>query len=245
MSSHNTINSGTMSNSDDKRYRQKLVKWREEAEARLREEEKQQWAEQKARKEARVAEKRRQEEELRRRAEEEEAQRKAEEEETQRKEEECQRDLAHWLEADRVATVEQQQRKNWTKTFLPSSPPSDKDMNLIDLLPLTKRQRIWYLPQETPEARQRRKELAKEMGVSAVGRGNLCKRCMDFGVTLYKHLGKISDILHLNNENNQLERRAQLPRDVPLDAQSWTWASSLSSRVVAVTTATYTSWTLA
>ena len=26
------------------------------------------------------------------------------------------------------------------------------------------------------------------------------------GVTLYKRLGKISDILHLNNENNQLER---------------------------------------
>jgi len=38
----------------------------------------------------------------------------------------------------------------------------------------------------------------------------------------YKCLGKISDILHLNNENNQLERRAQPPKDVPLDAQSWT-----------------------
>ena len=36
----------------------------------------------------------------------------------------------------------------------------------------------------------------------------------------YKRLGKISDILHLNNENNQLERRAQPPKDVPLDAQS-------------------------
>jgi len=33
----------------------------------------------------------------------------------------------------------------------------------------------------------------------------------------YKRLGKISDILHLNNENNQLERRAWPPRDVPLD----------------------------
>jgi len=32
-----------------------------------------------------------------------------------------------------------------------------------------------------------------------------------------------------------------LPRDVPLDTQSWTQASSLSSRVVAVTIATYTS----
>jgi len=55
-------------------------------------------------------------------------------------------------------------------------------------------------------------------------------------VTLYKHLGKISDILHLNNENNQLERRARPPKDVPLDAQSWTRAYYLSSRVVAVTT---------
>jgi len=38
----------------------------------------------------------------------------------------------------------------------------------------------------------------------------------------YKCLGKISDILHLNNENNQLERQAWPPKDVPLDAQSWT-----------------------
>ena len=102
--------------------------------------------------------------------------------------------------------MEQQWCKNWTKTFLPSSPPSNEDMNLIDLLPLTKRQCIRYLPQETPEARQRREKLAKEMGVSAVGKGNLCERCVDFGVTPYKCLGKISDILHLNNKNNQLER---------------------------------------
>ena len=74
-----------------------------------------------------------------------------EEKEVQRKEEECQRDLAHCLEVDRVATVEQQWCKNWSKTFLPSSPPSDEDMNLINLLPLTKRQHIRYLSQETPE----------------------------------------------------------------------------------------------
>jgi len=37
-------------------------------------------------------------------------------------------------------------------------------------------------------------------------------------VTPYKRLGKISDILHLNNENNQLERQARPPKDVPLDA---------------------------
>ena len=59
MSSHNTINSGAMSDSDDERYEQELVKRREEAEARLWEEEEQQWAEQNARKEARAAEKRR------------------------------------------------------------------------------------------------------------------------------------------------------------------------------------------
>jgi len=118
-------------------------------------------------------------------------------------------------------------------------------MNLIDLPPLTKRQHIRYLSQETPEARQWREELAKEIGVSAVGGGNLCERYVDFGVTPYKHLGKISDILHLNNKNNQLERWARPPRDVLLDAQLWTWASSLSSRVVAVTTTTYASWTLA
>ena len=52
--SHNTINSGTMSDSDDERYEQELIKRREEAEARLREKEKQQQAEQKARKEARA-----------------------------------------------------------------------------------------------------------------------------------------------------------------------------------------------
>ena len=188
MSSQSTINSALMSDSDDERYEQELEKRRQEAEAKLRKEKEQQWTEWRARKEARAAEKRRQEEELRRRAEEErqqkeevETQMKAEKE-TRRKEEERQRDLAHRLEADRVAAVEQQQRKNWTKTFLPSSPPSNKDMNLIDLPPLTKRQCIRYLPQETPEACQRREEFAKEMGVSAVGRGNPCKRCADFGI---------------------------------------------------------------
>jgi len=182
MSLHNTINSSAISDSDDERYEQKLVKRREEAEARLWEEGEQQRAEQRARKEARAAEKRKQEEELRRRAEEEEAQRKIEEKEARRREEEHQRDLAHCIEADRVAAVEQQCHKNWTKTFLPSSPPSDEDMNLINLPPLTKRQRIQYLPQETPEARQQREELAKEIEVSAVGGGNPCERCVDFGI---------------------------------------------------------------
>jgi len=172
-----------MSDSDDERYEQELVKQRQEAEARLREEEEQQWAERRARKEARAAEKRREEEEMRRRAEEEEARRKVEAEEAWRKEEERQRDLAHCLEADRVAAVEQQRRKNWAKTFLsPPSPPSDGEMNLLDFPPLTKRQRVRYLPQETPESCQRREEWAKEMGVPLVGGGSLCERCADFGI---------------------------------------------------------------
>jgi len=33
-------------------------------------------------------------------------------------------------------------------------------------------------------------------------------------VTLYKRLGKISDILHLNNKNNQLERQVRPPKDI-------------------------------
>jgi len=71
---------------------------------------------------------------------EEEAQKKQKEEETWQKEEDRQRDLAKRLEADCVAAMEQQRRKNCMKTFLPpSSPPSDEEMNLIDLLPLTKR----------------------------------------------------------------------------------------------------------
>jgi len=64
----------------------------------------------------------------------------------------------------------------------PLSPPSDEEMNLLDYLPLTKRQRVWYLPQETPEARQRREELAREMGVLTVGGGSPCERCADFGI---------------------------------------------------------------
>jgi len=86
---------------------------------------------------------------------EEEAWKLAEEEQCRKQEEEQrQKDLAHRLEAARVAAVEQQRRKNWMNKFqLPSSPPSDEEMNLLDYPPLTKRQRVRYLPQETPEAR--------------------------------------------------------------------------------------------
>ena len=86
---------------------------------------------------------------------EEEARKKQEEEETRQREEDRQRDLAKCLEADRVAAVEQQRCKNWMKTFLlPSSPPSDEEMNLLNFPPLTKRQHVRYLPKETLETYQ-------------------------------------------------------------------------------------------
>jgi len=68
------------------------------------------------------------------------------------------------------------------KTFQPPSSPSDEEMNLLDYLPLTKRQRVRYLPQETPEACQRHEELSREMGTSVVGGGNLYEKCTDFGI---------------------------------------------------------------
>ena len=40
------------------------------------------------------------------------------------------------------------------------------------------------------------------------GRSDTRKEATSPAVTLYKSLGKLSDILHLNNRNNQLERRA-------------------------------------
>ena len=129
---------GNISDSDDERYEANLAKKRAEAEALLREQERKERAEHQARKEARIAAKARLEEEAWKLAE----------------EEQRQKDLAHRLEADRIAAVEQQRRKNWmNKLQPPSFPPSDEEMNLLDYLPLTKRQRVQYLPQETPEAR--------------------------------------------------------------------------------------------
>ena len=52
----------------------------------------------------------------------------------------------------------------------------------IDLLSLTKRQRVCYLSKETLEACQQCEELAREIGMSVVGRGSLCERCMDFRI---------------------------------------------------------------
>ena len=126
------------SDSDDERYEEELVRRRQEADHRLRQQEEQERAERQARKEARVAEKARLEEEARKLAEEAERHRK--------EEEQRQKDLAYRLEADRVAAVEQQRCKNWMKTFQLSSSPSDEDMNLLDYPPLTKRQRVRYLP---------------------------------------------------------------------------------------------------
>ena len=116
-------------------------------------------------------------------AKEEELWKKAGEEEAWRIAEKCQKDLVHHLEADCIAAIEQQQCKNWAKTFLlPLSPPSDEEMNLLDFLPLTKRQCVHYLPKKTPEAHQRCKELVKEMEMSVVGGGNPYERCIDFGI---------------------------------------------------------------
>jgi len=166
---------GNISDSDDERYETNLAKKRAEAEAFLREQEQKERAERQARKEARIAEKVRLEEEARKLAEEDQC--------WKQEEEQRQKDLAHRLEADRVAAVEQQRHKNWMNKFQPpSSPPSDEEMNLLDYPPLTKRQHVRYFPQETLEARQQRQEVAREMGVPIVGGGSPCERCADFGI---------------------------------------------------------------
>jgi len=162
-----------LSDSDDERYEASLARKRAEAEALLREQEQKEQLERQARKEVKLTEWKRLEEEF---------QRKQEEEEARWREEQCQRDLAHRLEANHVAAVEQQRRKNWMKTFQLPSSLSDEEMNLLDYPPLTKRQHVRYLLQETPEARQRHEELSREIGASVVGGGNPCERCTDFGI---------------------------------------------------------------
>ena len=188
MSSHNTINSGTMSDSNDERYEQELVKQREEAKARLREEEEQQWVEQRARKEVRVVEKRRQEEELRRQAEEkrwqkEEVERQMKAEEKWRRQKKT-NDVFH-QEVDRQVAVIQVRQKNWLKKANPellASPPSEGEMNLIDLPLLTKRQRVCYLLKETLEQRRKKEELVRELGIEPMGGETPCERCANFGI---------------------------------------------------------------
>jgi len=90
---------GNISNSDDERYKANLAKKCAEAEALLQEQEQKDWLEHQVQKEAKLTEQKRLEEEI---------QRKQEEEKIRRREEQCQRDLAHRLEADCIATVEQQ-----------------------------------------------------------------------------------------------------------------------------------------
>ena len=180
MSSQSIFNTAPMSDSDDERYEQQLVKQREEAEARLREEEEQQRAEQRARKEVRAVEKRKQEKELKRRVEEERRQKK-EVERQMKAEEERQRQK----EADQQAAVVQMRRKNWLKKMNPEPlafPPSEEEMNLIDLPSLMKRQQVWYLPKETPEQRREREETARELGIEPMGAGSPCERCANFSI---------------------------------------------------------------
>ena len=59
MLSQSTINSALVSDSDDERYEQELIKRRQEAETRLWAEEEQQQVEQRAKKEVRAVEKKR------------------------------------------------------------------------------------------------------------------------------------------------------------------------------------------
>jgi len=144
--SFNSTSIANLSDSDDESYEAGLARRHAETETLLRQQEEKKCLEHQARKEAKMMERKRLEKE---------ACKKQEEEEIRWREEERQRDLAKHLEVDRVAAIEQQWHKNWMKTFLPpSSPLSDEKMNLINLPPLTKRQCVRYLPQETPEARQ-------------------------------------------------------------------------------------------
>ena len=136
--------------------------------------------EQRARKEVRAAEKRRQKERLRRQVEEE-RQMKAEEEQQRQKE----ADDTFCQKVDRQAAVVQVWRKNWLKKMNLEplvSPPSKEKINLINLPPLTKRQRVRYFPKETVEQCRVREEMAKEPGIEPIGGENPCERCANFGI---------------------------------------------------------------
>jgi len=105
---------GNISDSDDERYEANLAKKRTKAETLLREQEQKERLERQVRKEAKLAERKRLEEEI---------QRKQEEEEIRRRKEQCQRDLAHRLEVDRIAVVVQRRRKlgeNFSTTLVSS-----------------------------------------------------------------------------------------------------------------------------
>ena len=108
--SFNSTPIANLSDSDNECYKVELARRYAEAEALLWQQEEKERLEHQAWKEAKIAERKRLEEE---------AWRKQEEEESWQREEECQRDLAHRLKADCIATMEQQRCKNWAKTFLP------------------------------------------------------------------------------------------------------------------------------
>ena len=156
-----------LSDSDNELYKTELARRHAEAETLLQQQEEKKRLECQAQKEAKIVEWKWLKEEV---------WRKKEKAEWQRK-------LAYHLEADHIAAVKKQCYKNWTKTFLsPTTPPSDEEMNLINLPPLTKRQHVQYLPPEIPEACQQYKELTREMGASVVGGESPCERCADFGI---------------------------------------------------------------
>jgi len=94
-------------------------------------------------------------------------------------------DDAFRQEADRQVAAVQVWRKNWLKKINPellASSLSEEKMNLIDLLPLTKRQQVHYLPKETSEQRLAREEMAKELGIEPMDGENPCERCANFGI---------------------------------------------------------------
>jgi len=88
---------GNISDSDDEHYEANLAKKRAEAEVLLREQKQKDRLERQVQKKAKLEERKRLEKEVRR---------KQEEEKFWHREEQCQRDLAHRLEADRVTAVE-------------------------------------------------------------------------------------------------------------------------------------------
>jgi len=93
--------------------------------------------------------------------------------------------MAETKRGGRQAAVIQVQRKNWLNKINPEplvSPSRTEETNLIDLLPLTKRQRVCYLPKKTPEQRREREAIAKELGIEPMGGENPCERCANFGI---------------------------------------------------------------
>jgi len=123
---------GNISDSDDECYEANLAKKHAEAEALLREQEQKERAERQARKEAKIAERARLKKEARKFVEQEQRQK--------QEEEQRQKVLAHRLEADRIAAIEQQRRKNWMKTFQPPSSPrlSTSDQEATCLVPASR-----------------------------------------------------------------------------------------------------------